>query len=52
MNFIEFLKKTNTVLVFVLLLGTLLVGGYLIVWSRRPIHTVHVSVDSLTLSKK
>jgi len=52
MNLIELLKKTNTVLVFVLLVATILAGGYLIVKSRKPINTVHVSIDSVQLHKK
>ena len=48
---IEFLKKINTVLIFVLLVATLSVGSYLIA-KRKPINTVHVSVDSLRLGKK
>ncbi|MCX5787131.1 MAG: hypothetical protein NTX64_01285 [Elusimicrobia bacterium] len=49
---IEFLKNTNTVLVFILLVGTILVGGYLIVKSRNPINSIHVSVDSMSFHKK
>ena len=49
---IEFLKKINTVLVFVLLIATLSAVGYLIARLRKPIDTVHVSVDSLHLGKK
>ena len=52
MNPIDFLKKTNTVLIFVLLVGTILVGGYLILRSRSPLASVHVSVDSLHFHKK
>jgi len=52
MNAIEFLKKANTVLVFVLLVGTLMVGGYLINRSRKPIDCVHVAIDSARMNKK
>ncbi len=49
---IEFIKKTNTVLIFVLLVGALVAGGFLIARLRKPITAVHVSVDSLHLGKK
>jgi hypothetical protein len=52
MNPIEILKKTNTVLIFVLLVGTIFFGGYLIKRSREPIKTVHVTIDSLRIHKK
>ena len=52
MNPIEFLRNTNTVLVFVLLVATILVGGYLFVRSRQPIDTIHVTVDSMRINKK
>ncbi len=49
---IEFLKKINTVLIFILLVGALAIGGYLALRLRKPIDTVHVSVDSISLNKK
>jgi hypothetical protein len=52
MNPIEILRKTNTVLIFVLLVAALLLGGYLVIRSRQPINTIHVSVDSVRLHKK
>lgn len=52
MDPIDFLKKTNTVLVSVLLVAVILVGGYLIARSRMPLRTIHVSVDSLRFHKK
>ena len=52
MNPIELLKKTNTVLVFVLLVAVLIIVGYLVARLRKPINTVHVSVDSLHIGKK
>ncbi len=52
MNPIEFLKKTNTVLIFVLLIGALALGGYLFVKLRKPMNPIQVSVDSLRLGKK
>lgn len=52
MNPIEFLKKINVVLIFVLLVATIFFGGYLIKKLRRPIDTVHVTVDSISIHKK
>ena len=52
MNPIDFLRKANIVLVFVILVAIILVGGYLIVKSRKPMNTIHVSVDSVRLHKK
>jgi hypothetical protein len=52
MNPIELLKKANTVLVFVLLVGTILVGGYLINRSRMPTPCVHVAIDSARINNK
>ena len=52
MDFIELIKKANTVLIFALLVTTLTSGVYLIKRLRRPIDTVHVTVDSLRLHKK
>jgi hypothetical protein len=52
MNPIEFLKKANTVLVSVLLVGTLVIGGYLINRSRKPIACVHVAIDSARMNNK
>jgi len=49
---IEFLKKTNTVLVFILLVIVITVAGYLIYRFRKPVNTVHVAVDSLHVGKK
>jgi hypothetical protein len=52
MNLIYFLRKTNTVLIFVLLVAVILVGGYLIARPRIPLRTIHVSVDSMHFHKK
>ena len=52
MKLIEVLKRTNTILVFLLLVTALSIAGYLIVRLQKPIDTVHVSVDSLHLGKK
>ena len=52
MNPIEFLKKTNTVLLFILLVATLLCGGYLMRRSYKPLAVVHVAIDSARLHKK
>ncbi len=48
----EFLKKTNSVLVCILLVTAIFLAGYLILRLRKPINTVHVSVDSLHVGKK
>jgi hypothetical protein len=48
----EFLKKTNTVLIFILLVGAITIAGYLIVKLQKPMDTVHVAVDSLHVGKK
>lgn len=52
MNPIEFLKKTNTVLISVLLVAALISGGYLFMRSRQGMSVIHVSVDSLSSHKK
>ena len=52
MTLIEFLKKSNTVLVFILLVTAIILAGYLILRLRNPINTVHVAVDSLHVGKK
>ena len=52
MNPIEFLKKTNTVLVFVLLVAAIVGGGYLIARSRKSNNTIPVSIDSVHIHKK
>ncbi len=49
---IEILKKTNTVLIFILLVAAISLAGYLIVRLRKPINMVHVAVDSLHVGKK
>jgi hypothetical protein len=51
MNPIEILKKTNTVLIFVLLVATLCTGGYVVMRSRKPVTTVHIAVDSVRINK-
>jgi len=48
---IEFLKKINTVLIFILLLGAVIFGGYLI-FRGKALNSVNVSVDSLHLGDK
>jgi len=48
----DFLKKTNTVLVFILLIAAIALVGYMIVRLRMPVNMVHVSVDSLHVGKK
>ena len=52
MNPIEFLKKTNTVLVFVLLVAAIVCGGYVIARSRKSNSTIPVSIDSVHIHKK
>ena len=52
MNPIEHLKNVNTVLLFFLLVGTLLFGGYLMMRSKKPITTIHVAIDSARINKK
>jgi hypothetical protein len=52
MDVIAFLKQANTVLLFVLLVSTLLVGGYLVFRSQKPLAVMHVAVDSTHLGKK
>jgi hypothetical protein len=52
MKLIEYLKKTNVVLVFILLVTAIFLTGYLIVKLGKPMNSVHVSVDSLHLGKK
>ena len=52
MNPFEILKKANTILIFILLVGAICTGGYLIKRLQKPMTTVHVSVDSVKLHKK
>jgi hypothetical protein len=52
MHPIDFLKKTNTVLLFVLLVSVIVGGGYLILRSQRPVNPIHISVDSVRVNKK
>ena len=52
MNPIEFLKKTNTVLVFVLLIAAIVGGSYQIAKSRKSNNTIPVSIDSVHIHKK
>ena len=52
MNPIEFLKKTNTVLVFILLVAAIVCGGYVVARSRHSNNTIPVSIDSVHIHKK
>lgn len=52
MSPIEFLQKTNTVLIFILLVAAIVFGGYVVKRSRKPINTIHVTVDSVRIHKK
>jgi len=52
MSPIGFLKKINTVLVFVLLAALVAFAAYWIIKSRNPLKTVHVSIDSVRLKAK
>lgn len=52
MNLIEFLRKANTVLVFILLVAAILCGGYWIARSRKSNNAIPVSIDSVHLHKK
>jgi len=52
MNIIDFLKKMNTVLIFILLVAAVFLAGYLISRLRKPISMVHVAVDSLHVGKQ
>ena len=52
MNPVEFLKKANVVLVFILLVAAILCGGYLMAKSRKSNTTIPVSIDSVQIHKK
>lgn len=52
MKLIEVLKKTNTILAFILLVTALFLAGYLMMRLRKPLTVVHVAVDSLRVGKK
>jgi hypothetical protein len=51
-NPIEFLKKANTVLVFILLVAAIVCGGYVVARLRHSKNTIPVSIDSVHIHKK
>ena len=50
MNPIEFLRKTNTILVFILLVAAIAAGGCLFMRSRKPIKLNAGSLRDITLT--
>ena len=52
MDKIEFIRKVNVVLVFVLLVAAIVGGGYVIARSGKSHNTIPVSIDSVHLRQK
>lgn len=52
MDPIEFLRKTNTVLIFILLIAAILFAGFLMARLHNPITTVNVNIDSMHVQYK